>query len=293
MKNITINGSDVVKEHLISSDDNTRFSFGVDLISDKNYSYFDMHYELEIGIVLSGSITRYYSNTSIELGPGQIWLSGIWEAHGLKVNTTPTEIAIFFIKPDAISNMDIDLLTHLDLIAPFFSSPDSRPQIYNELDRKIALDIGKRAKESLLRNSKNQYTFLKLLTVELLTFIQENWCIKREETKKQINNYIKVNPALNLIFHSKKLIPVKIAAKECGLSEKSFSRSFKATMGITFTQYSLEYRVRSSANDLVKKTLPIKDIVYNWGFTDESHYNKLFHKYYNCNPGEYRKLKKK
>lgn len=289
MGSVKINEYKVIKEHVIN-EEKYDFAFGIDNIIDIKYSYYDMHYELEVGIVLSGTVTRYYPNSKMELKRGQIWLSSIWEPHGLEINETPAEIAIFIIKPEAITSNTISN-TKIELIAPFFSAPENRPQLYNKKEQEIILSIVERAKETLEKKYWYSDVILKLLSMELLTRIQNNWIKEDEETTAKINDYLQISPALDLVFANKKLIPAKDAAKKCGLSEKNFYRKFKNTMGITFSQYSLGYRVKSSAKELIKSSLPIKEVVYKWGFTDESHYNRLFKKYFNCNPGEYRKFR--
>lgn len=286
-----INDVKVIKNQIIDDED-CNFTFGTDYLKDSKYTYYDMHYELEIGIVLSGSIIRYYSNTKEVLSKGQIWLSNVWEPHRLETYGTPSEVAIFFIKPDAITNIDILSISELDWVAPFFSTPEKRPQMKNKIEKNNVLDIVRRANEILRNKSKNSNILIQLLAMELLTRIQENWIKEPIDTKKQITDYLKISPALNIIYHNTKLISIKDAAKACALSEKTFSRNFKNIMGCTFSQFSLGYRVRSSAEELINESLPIKQIVYKWGFTDESHYNKLFQKYFNCNPGEYKKFRK-
>lgn len=291
MKNLYIDESNIKRIQLIY-EENHDFTFGVDYIEDSKYSCFDMHYELEIGVVLSGTVTRYYQTSEMDISCGQIWLSNMWEPHGIRVKDSPAEVAIFVFKPTSIANLNLWREPKLDLIAPFFSPPDKRPQIYLQREKKIIVDIAKRAEIAIKSESKRWYVIIKLLTLELLTQIQENWNQETITSNSKINDYFKINPALDLIFHNKDLISVKHAAKECGLSEKTFSRKFKKITGYTFSQYSLAYRVKSSANDLLESTKPIKEIVFKWGFSDESHYNKLFHKYFQCNPGEYRIFKK-
>lgn len=264
------------------------FTFGIDYIDNKNYCFFDMHYELELGIVLSGRITRYNQNLKTELATGDIWFTNIWEPHGLKIKEAPAEIAIFVIKPESIAYMDISDSSDLDLLAPFFSSPKNRPTTNTIEEKNTALDIAYRAKKALNKKGKYSHIIFKLLTLELLIQTQENWIKKRISSSHQFSNYLKISPAINLVFNTKELISVKTAAAECGLSEKTFSRNFKQIMGYTFSQYSLNYRVKSSANELIHSDILIKELVYKWGFTDESHFNKLFQKFFNCNPGEYR-----
>ncbi len=42
---------------------------------DPGDNWFDMHYQVEVGIVLSGKMNRKYINYEIELLPGDVWIN--------------------------------------------------------------------------------------------------------------------------------------------------------------------------------------------------------------------------
>lgn len=288
-KDTCIESNEIIVDKMLPSE-KYKFYLETETITDINYTFFDMHYELEVGIVLSGSIQRQYADMEMEIGPGQIWLSGFWEPHGIKINKVPTEIVMFSIKPEAITNLDLGSLLNFDWISPFFAKPKDRPQMKTKNSRRELLEVALRAKGVLNRDYKEQQIFERLIVLEILAFIQEDWDRTCVDTDSALSSYSKINPALNLVFHSRSLIPVEDAARSCGLNIKTFSRTFKRVMGTSFSKYALAYRIRCTADDLINTDTNIKDTVYKWGFTDESHFNKVFYRYFNCNPGRYRKL---
>lgn len=288
MDKITIDGNRVIKDKVIDKDGDL-FSIEVQNIDDPDFSFFDMHLELEVGIVLGGSFQRYYSDSNYEVKKGEVWLSNIWEPHGLRINETPTELVFFAIRPEVL--IELGAIDGVDWLAPFFSPPELRPTSFSDNLTEKILNLGIRARDLEKSNLNYRSTLTKLIILELLALIQEEWTCPNINTRKVYRNFLKINPALELIFNSKNLITAGEAAKKCGMSEKSFSREFKKLMGISFSRYALGYRVKSAAQDLLKDDLPLKDIVYKWGFTDESHFTKLFYKYFNVPPGKYRRCR--
>jgi hypothetical protein len=55
----------------------------VHLHTQKQNASFDMHWELELGVVCSGAMRRDYENYSCVMNPGDVWLCGMWEPHRL------------------------------------------------------------------------------------------------------------------------------------------------------------------------------------------------------------------
>ena len=54
-------------------------------------------------------------------------------------------------------------------------------------------------------------------------------------------------------------------------------------------QYIFSYRMKMVESRLLHSEMRINEIVEELGLTDESHLNKLFKRYKNCNPTDFRK----
>lgn len=92
-------------------------------------------------------------------------------------------------------------------------------------------------------------------------------------------------------IHSHISEPIKITdlAKLLGLSNRETIRCFERVLHITPIQYALKYRITQSAALLItKKNMSISDIAYKFGFDNPSYYSKLFFRYFQCTPREYR-----
>jgi AraC family transcriptional regulator, L-rhamnose operon regulatory protein RhaS len=67
---------------------------------------------------------------------------------------------------------------------------------------------------------------------------------------------------------------------------------FKRQTGESLQQYIIRYKLKLVETRLRYSDWSISQIAYELGFTDESHLNKLFKKYYGASPGEFRKSAK-
>ena len=78
-------------------------------------------------------------------------------------------------------------------------------------------------------------------------------------------------------------------AKEVELSETYFSSLFKKKMGITVTEFVQESKVYEAKNLLQYSQYSIAEVSKYLGFYSQSHFSRVFKKYTELTPGEFRK----
>jgi YesN/AraC family two-component response regulator len=61
-------------------------------------------------------------------------------------------------------------------------------------------------------------------------------------------------------------------------------------MGVTFTDYLNNVRIKVSKDLLISTNLSLLDISLYSGFEDQSYFTKVFKKIESCTPKEYRKM---
>lgn len=84
-------------------------------------------------------------------------------------------------------------------------------------------------------------------------------------------------------------ISVSDIAKEAGISERECLRCFQKTIQLSPIQYVLKYRVMRGAELLLTNpAASISEIGTLCGFDSQSHFAKMFKRFYNCTPREYR-----
>ena len=77
------------------------------------------------------------------------------------------------------------------------------------------------------------------------------------------------------------------------LSPSHFSRVVKQTMGHSFTDLLAKMRVEKAQEMLARTDKSLIQICLDCGFSDPSYFTKVFRKYANHTPGEYRRLRRR
>jgi len=91
-----------------------------------------------------------------------------------------------------------------------------------------------------------------------------------------------------LMMHYMEEIRLPQIASLAGMSEASFSRFFKLRTGRCFTDYLIDIRLGSAIRLLVDSEQTISEICFNCGFNNISNFNRIFKKWKNCTPKEFR-----
>ncbi len=91
---------------------------------------YDMHYGLELGILLKSKMRRHFRTTNFDVATGDIWLCGMWEPHGCQITQVPCETVVLIIFPPILTKAQLDPKHNLRLLAPFEATPNIRPQLY-------------------------------------------------------------------------------------------------------------------------------------------------------------------
>lgn len=248
----------------------------------------DMHFEMELGIVLEGELEREAGDVSHSLQPGDVWLTNIWEPHAYTRHSSPCKVLVIMIHPQLLQ--EINLGTDLDVHwhAPFVSSPGERPAKLPENVRSRLLLLCRETAE-IMNQSDHAYKQiqLRLILLRILSEIKACWSLEAH-APSYLSKYKLISPAMDALYRSREYISTDHAAGLCGLSSSAFNSRFKELMGSSFSQYSLSYRLKGVASQLIHTDDPVKKIVEDWGFTDESHLHRNFTRQFGITPGKYR-----
>jgi len=254
----------------------------------KGEMLFDVHYGLEIGIIVRGKMHRYYQDWETRLGPGGVWLCGMWEPHGFKILDAPCDVLAFIFWPPALAAMKFKELPNLDWITPFIVPPSLRP-VPTPQTRSQILAVARRAIRTIERGGPYAQARYRLLLMEILLLLGEGWSAPAQRDYPRGDSFSRINRALQLVFQSRRVITAQTAAKSCGLCRNTFGKLFHNLMGISFPQFGLRYRLHGAALELRQSAAPLKAVAHHWGFTDTSHLHRCFQAHYGCSPVGYRR----
>jgi len=80
------------------------------------------------------------------------------------------------------------------------------------------------------------------------------------------------------------------AARFCNMSQATFKRHFQHHFRCGFHQYLMRLRVFATQGDLLNPRLSIADIAYQYGFSSQSHYTRMFRMHFYVTPARFRKM---
>lgn len=232
--------------------------------------WFDMHYELELGVVVEGRMVREYFGHKEEIGPGDIWLCNMWEPHGFEIVEAPCEVVVFVVDPKYGATSHF---LNKDISRAFMAPPSERPRTLSNSKQEMK---GLAKKIQMQFSEDDDPDWAKLYFFQTMLSLIEKW-----EPQSLMTGYgsrTSIQGALRLIFRERRLITTKEAASVCNMSVTKFTALFKDLMGSTFSDFALQYRIKGAASQLKNSDLTQAAVALNWGFTDASHLHKhLYH----------------
>ena len=156
---------------------------------------------------------------------------------------------------------------------------------------RVAMDGGARTDSIYELNSR----FLVLMSKEqntedlcyLLQDVVESFMDAMFSSKDKGNPYIRSALRYMAENYSQPLTLSQMADK-VGLSKSYFSTLFHEIVGVSFREHLCRIRVEESKRLLLSSEYSLTDIAVAMGFTDQSHYCKMFKRIVGITPGQYR-----
>jgi len=133
--------------------------------------------------------------------------------------------------------------------------------------------------------------------LEIKNYLGNLWLNIIREVKEEIkesesavsNDEERVKLALQYIHeHYAENISLDNIAMMANISKSECCRSFNRVLRVTPFEYLLEYRALKASELLLKSKNSISNIALEVGFNGISYFGKVFKKYMNCTPSEYR-----
>ncbi len=264
---------------------------GLVKVEEEEPPEYDMHYAVEVGLILSGRMRRYYRGWQTDLEAGQVWYCGIAEPHGREILELPCEHLVLVMLPEALVDQNLLEIPQINLFAPFLAPPEQRPQASGKTRQEL-LAIARRYLADPPSSSLGYSVETRLLATEMLLLLQQDWAPPQGQLPHSSADYDVVGRAVALCLEKHGRVTTREAAATCDLGSSTFHRAFQRLMGLTYTKFTLRYRLGQVAYQLLITDNTISSIARDWGFTDDSHLHRCFVRHYHCSPGTYRERPK-
>jgi AraC family transcriptional regulator len=84
-------------------------------------------------------------------------------------------------------------------------------------------------------------------------------------------------------------LTVQSVAADVGVTAVRLSRAFRRAFGESLGSYQRRLRIRRACEQLRASSLPLAGIALDAGFTDQSHFTRVFKRHLGTTPGVFRR----
>lgn len=251
---------------------------------------YDVHGEIEVGILLTGAMERRLGDFVFVAKPGDVWLCGMWEPHGWRAVAPNTRDVVIFFLPGFLAE---ERLGGDSWLAMFAAEPGERPRVSSPEARRYMLTVGREVEREIREERVGWEIALRLSLLRALLALRREWIPPqpRSEAKPRPSDRLsRIMPALQFLHDTPdKHVTLEQAASVCGLSRSHFTVLFREAMGTTFARFQMRSRLSLVAHRLLATTCSLEIIAHQAGFASGSHLHYAFTKHFGCTPATYRK----
>jgi len=254
-------------------------------------SYHDF---FEITYIYKGQGTFHIEGKNYDATEGDIFIIGNAEFHLIEtyLHSSLRTVDLYFI-PEFVYSIGQNSFD-LEYLRPFL---DHSTEFKNKLpphdfNTKVVLDLIEKIYIEKLNQDNFYQLAVKNYLMEILLLIVRYF----RRFSSDIGRYMKRRANIKrlekvfsyLQVHYNEPISLDSVAKIACMSTCYFCRFFKRVTGKTLTDFILRLRIDRAKELLLKGDLNITEIAYETGFGSQSYFDRIFRRYTNISPHEYR-----
>lgn len=260
--------------------------------NEKEYLGSVMHYheEVEIIKIIEGEMRYEIEGCSVSVKKGQIIFINSSVPHASAVMKEDTAFMLMQFSPKNFFSGSISY--EYKYLSAFLNSTNIKYCVFgNEWSREFEKHFD--VIEYELSNKENGFDlYLKGNMYMVIAFLFRKNILKTSFPKEREELLGKLSGAiLYMERYFMNNISLDDICRQCGFTPSYFCRIFKKATGRTFVEYLNYVRIREAEKLLMSSDANITEIFTKTGFTSHSYFNRVFYKYKNCNPSQYRKIK--
>ncbi|NWJ49520.1 MAG: helix-turn-helix transcriptional regulator [Bacteroidetes bacterium] len=267
--------------------------FEVDLLEIKEYvakehknTFFEMVF------VLEGKGIQIINDHTLPYGPNKLFLIFPQDRHGFEV-LEPTKLFFIRFNDSYLKTQSKEWIKKVEYI---FHNHNHLPGciLKNVTDKPIIRSIVEFLIQEQRNNYPNHNEVITQFINSIITLAARNITLmdtfldrkRGSDDVLLLLNYIHQN-----IYYPEKLKSEQLA-DQFNLSPTYITEYFRKHIGQSLQQYITEYKLKLIETRLRYTNVRLNEIAYEFGFTDQSHLNRIFKKYKGHSPSIYRQLSK-
>lgn len=260
--------------------------FSVYYLNDFADATIHWHKHYEILYVLEGTLSVYFEHETLSLESQDILFVPAYENHSIKQTPTSKVMVIQFL-PDMV-DPSFRQFFQIKYLIPMMN-PDKKVRLSSK-----ERDFLKWMFDDILFNYDHTSIASKMAIrgsiIRLIGFLINDRHLNMpkftNDKQQQVSKIISVLEYLQ--HHFAEELNESKAAEIAGYNYSYFSDLFKKVIGQTFTEYTNYLRLSEAKNQLISTKESITFISENVGYRNLSYFNRMFKKYNNMTPRQYR-----
>lgn len=249
------------------------------------------HNFIEFGYIIEGYGVETINQDSFDIKPGYFSIIYPWQTHELRFNPGKT-FKYFFVAISMDNFLGIGSVA-LELKDLFFRSGyTSSPNYYFEGNDILKLNQTFQEMYAELNAKKKWWELsVKSRIFDVLILFDRQLNSQTNERNLQTKHYPS-QQTMDIIFYIysnfKDDLSLSALSEIFGLSQNYLSTIIKACLGLSFSDFLHNLRLKYACSLLASTTMSVTDIAYTSGFQSYRNFVRFFRKYYSVSPMNFR-----
>ncbi|MGN7456211.1 helix-turn-helix domain-containing protein [Paenibacillus pasadenensis] len=247
------------------------------------------HRELELLLVLSGSLEVHVEEERFDLAEGDVAIIGASQLH--RDRSSSGSLDYIVLQFDLEQFFDHSTMPYMRFFMET-NHPLSQVNYIFQENSHVKNEIGQTVRDILAETTVKEIGYelaVGMLVKRILLLLLRN--DKRKILSDQDDfDRLRLKPVLTFVEqHLTDRIQVEEVCKLANMSYYYFVKYFKKTIGLSFTEYVNYRKIKWAERILLTKDLSISEVGDRIGMPNMAHFYKMFKKYNDCSPKEFQK----
>ncbi|WP_168118782.1 AraC family transcriptional regulator [Paenibacillus sp. HB172176] len=259
------------------------------IASAKLKPHWHYHEEVEFLLIVEGGLTCYCPESQFDIRKGDVAIFGALEPH-YTLHAYPGTLKYIVFQIDLRKHWDGSTLSSMQHFSEVNRPLSSMNYVYrsNEGVQKQTADLIREIFNDM-NNVPIGYDLAVSSRIKSILLL-----LLRHDTRKLLNYndnrmYERLQPAVD---HIESLLSTKLTVDDvCSLVNMSYThfiKTFKNTIGMSFTEFIAYKRIKKAEQLLLTRDMSISEIAEAVGFSNLGHFYNMFRRYNDCSPKQFK-----
>ena len=251
------------------------------------------HEEMEFAVVTEGKVEISVASNTWILEAGEGVFINVDTLHQMKPFGEKKAYMFTIVAHPSILGIEKGFLLSTKYVTPFTGNDGIKGQVFyprKEWQQTILLNLQKMYETYTEKTYGYEYRLHNLLCEIWYVMIQNAWEQEREQISYKDVDEERIYQALEYIqAHYMEAMTLEDICNRLSISKSECCRCFKRCLKMTPFEYIMIHRISVASKLLEKTNQSITQIAMDTGFNSNSYFCKIFRKYMNGSPIEYRR----